>query len=198
MPDFKYRPRAAIWTGVLIIVIDALVATLDYLENGIFSFLGSLPFYLAVTWAVTVFLFKPSIKISHGMVQIVNPFRSISFPMAAIAALDTRRGLVIKTKQESFRVAAAVPPGRYTVARANKADFRWLASSSGGSPDSLSPGDILESDSGAVAFVIRKELRSIRDSNPSVLEAQPSKRFDYVSLVLGLALGIGTTIQALS
>lgn len=198
MQEFKYRPVAAIVSGAIIIVVDTLVAVLDYWVNGIASFTGSLPLYLFVLWVVFVFLFKPKVVIVNGNISITNPFRQINLELSQILDLDTRRGLVFITGQGRIPVAVGVAPSRYAIARANKADFKWAKSGGDGQPGNLiSPGDILESDSGAVAFVIRQELKALRENpNQKRSSRKVSFKIDYLSVVIGAILTVATAFQA--
>ena len=196
MQDFKYRPVAAIVSGSIVVLVDGMIAGLDFYVNGLASFLGSLPLYLLIAWVVVVFLFKPSVKITKESISITNPFRWIQISIQDVEDLDTRRGLVLKTKAGDFPVAVGVAPGRYTVARANKSDFKWVGNDGGRSQGVVSPGDILDSDSGAVAFVIRQQIRNFAEGKSGqVVYERPVVKNDYWSVMAGIALGVATLIQ---
>ena len=196
MQDFKYRPVAAIVSGSIVVLVDGMIAGLDFYVNGLASFLGSLPLYLLIAWVVVVFLFKPSVKITKESISITNPFRWIQISIQDVEDLDTRRGLVLKTKAGDFPVAVGVAPGRYTVARANKSDFKWVGNDGGRSQGVVSPGDILDSDSGAVAFVIRQHIRNfVEGKSGQVVYERPVVKNDYWSVMAGIALGVATLVQ---
>jgi hypothetical protein len=196
MQDFKYRPVAAIVSGSIVVLVDGMIAGLDFYVNGLASFLGSLPLYLLIAWVVVVFLFKPSVKITKESISITNPFRWIQISIQDVEDLDTRRGLVLKTKAGDFAVAVGVAPGRYTVARANKSDFKWVGNDGGRSQGVVSPGDILDSDSGAVAFVIRQQIRNFAEGKSGqVVYERPVVKNDYWSVMAGIALGVATLVQ---
>jgi hypothetical protein len=196
MQDFKYRPVAAIVSGSIVVLVDGMIAGLDFYVNGLASFLGSLPLYLLIAWVVVVFLFKPSVKITKESISITNPFRWIQISIQDVEDLDTRRGLVLKTKAGDFPVAVGVAPGRYTVARANKSDFKWVGNDGGRSQGVVSPGDILDSDSGAVAFVIRQQIRNFAEGKSGqVVYERPVVKNDYWSVMAGIALGVATLVQ---
>ena len=196
MQDFKYRPVAAIVSGSIVVLVDGMIAGLDFYVNGLASFLGSLPLYLLIAWVVVVFLFKPSVRVTKESVSITNPFRWIQISIQDVEDLDTRRGLVLKTKAGDFPVAVGVAPGRYTVARANKSDFKWVGNDGGRSQGVVSPGDILDSDSGAVAFVIRQHIRNfVEGKSGQVVYERPVVKNDYWSVMAGIALGVATLIQ---
>jgi hypothetical protein len=196
MQDFKYRPVAAIVSGSIVVLVDGMIAGLDFYANGLASFLGSLPLYLLIAWVVVVFLFKPSVKVTKDLISITNPFRWIQISIQDVEDLDTRRGLVLKTKAGDFAVAVGVAPGRYTVARANKSDFKWVGNDGGRSQGVVSPGDILDSDSGAVAFVIRQQIRNFAEGKSGqVVYERPVVKNDYWSVMAGIALGVATLVQ---
>lgn len=178
------------------VVVDSLVAGLDLYFNGQASFLGSLPLYLLVLWVVFVFLFKPSVKVTRDLISITNPFRWIQLSISDVVDIETKRGLVLKTKEGAFSVAVGVAPGRYTVSRANKSDFKWAGSNSGRGESVVSPGDILDSDSGAVAFVIRQQIKRFEEGkNGLIIGSGPIIKADYWSIFVGVGLGLGTVIQ---
>lgn len=199
MQDFKYRPVAAIVSGSTVVLVDAMVAGLDFYVNGIASFLGSLPLYLIVLWAVVIFLFKPSVKVTDDSISVTNPFRWIRLSIRDVIDIDTSRGLVLKTIDGNFPVAVGVAPGRHTVARANKSDFKWAGGHGGTDQFVVSPGDILDSDSGAVAFVIRQQLKRAQDFDGGASSKQrPLVKTDYLSIGIGIALGVATVIQVVA
>ena len=181
------------------VVVDVLVAVLDLYVNGPASFLGSLPLYLLVLWIVFVFLFKPSVKVTKDSISITNPFRWIQISISDVVDIETKRGLVLKTKEGDFPVAVGVAPGRYTVARANKSDFKWAGSNPRKDEFVVSPSDILDSDSGAVAYVIRQQIKRFQEGNSgSIVRYVPILKADYWSIFFGAAIGIGTLIQIVS
>ena len=181
------------------VVVDVLVAVLDLYVNGPASFLGSLPLYLLVLWIVFVFLFKPSVKVTKDSISITNPFRWIQISISDVVDIETKRGLVLKTKKGDFPVAVGVAPGRYTVARANKSDFKWAGSNPRKDEFVVSPSDILDSDSGAVAYVIRQQIKRFQEGNSgSIVRYTPILKADYWSIFFGAAIGIGTLIQIVS
>jgi hypothetical protein len=199
MQDFKYRPLAALISGGTVVVVDSMVAGLDLYVNGPASFLGSLPLYLLVLWVVIVFLFKPSVRVTRDSIRITNPFRWIQISISDVVDIETKRGLVLKTKEGSFAVAVGVAPGRYTVARANKSDFKWAGSYPGRDEFVVSPSDILDSDSGAVAYVIRQQIKKFQEGKgASVVSFRPIIKTDFWSILAGAAIGIGTLIQIVS
>ncbi len=179
-------------------MVDFLVAGLDFYANGLASFLGSLPLYLLVFWVVFVFLFKPSVNVTQASISITNPFRWIQISISDVVDIETKRGLVLKTKDGSFPVAVGVAPGRYTVARANKSDFKWAGSNPGRDEFVVSPSDILDSDSGAVAYVIRQQIKRLQEGKSgSIVVSGPIIRTDYWSITIGSVIGAATIIQIL-
>jgi len=199
MDDFKYRSLAALVSGGTVVVVDVLVAVLDLYVNGPASFLGSLPLYLLVLWIVFVFLFKPRVKVTKDLISITNPFRWIQISISDVVDIETKRGLVLKTKEGDFPVAVGVAPGMYTVARANKSDFKWAGSNPRKDEFVVSPSDILDSDSGAVAYVIRQQIKRFQEGKSgSIVSYRPILKADYWSIFFGAAIGIGTLIQIVS
>lgn len=196
MQDFKYRPVAAIVSGSIVVLVDVMIAGLDFYVNGVASFLGSLPLYLVISWVVFVFLFKPSVKVTKDLISITNPFRWIQISISAVVDVETRRGLVLKTREGDFPVAVGVAPGRHTISPANKSDFKWAGSDDGRDEFVVSPSDILDSDSGAVAHVIRHHVKNFQEGkNGTVMSSGPIIKTDYWSMIFGAAIGIATFIQ---
>jgi hypothetical protein len=137
--------------------------------------------------------------VTKDSISITNPFRWIQISISDIVEIDTRRGLVLRTKEGDFPVAVGVAPGRHTVARANKSDFKWLGSGVGRDEIVVSPNDILDSDSGAVAYVIRLQIKSFQEGkNGKLINFRPIIKTDYWSIIVGSSIGIGTLIQIVS
>jgi AAA+ ATPase superfamily predicted ATPase len=181
MDDFKYRPLAALISGGTVVVVDVLVAVLDLYVNGPASFLGSLPLYLLVLWIVFVFLFKPSVKVTKDSISITNPFRWIQISISDVVDIETKRGLVLKTKEADFPVAVGVAPGRYTVARANKSDFKWAGSHPRKDVFVVSPSDIID------AFqIVDTKFGSNINYQPSVEKYVRLTKGTYNSMIIYL------------
>ena len=178
------------------VLVDVMIAGLDLYVNGVTSFLGSLPLYLVIAWVVFVFLFKPSVKVTKDWISITNPFRWIQINISGVVDIETRRGLVLKTKEGDFAVAVGVAPGRHTVSRANKSDFRWAGSGAGRDEFVVSPSDILDSDSGAVAHVIRHQIKRFQEGKKvTEMISGPIIKTDFWSIICGAAIGIATLVQ---
>ena len=178
------------------VLVDFMIAGLDLYVNGVASFLGSLPLYLVIAWVVFVVLFKPSVKVTKDLISITNPFRWIQISISDVIDIETRRGLVLKTKEGDFPVSVGVAPGRHTVSRANKSDFKWAGSGVGRDELVVSPSDILDSDSGAIAHVIRQQIKRFQEGkNGTVMSSGPIIKTDYWSIIFGAAIGIATFVQ---
>lgn len=105
-----------------------------------------------VGWAL---YWRPKVVVNAGGVRVVNVFRTIDIPWPAIQEIETKWALTISTAFGNVRAWAAPAPGRQLMRRAEPAD-RKIGGYRGG--DVVRTGDLLQSESGAAAQIIRQRL----------------------------------------
>ena len=191
MQEFKLRSRASLWTGLVSIALISVTVVFEFIVYGFDAVGKSLALAVLGVWASFVYLIRARARVNDAGVLAVNPLRTVNIPWGQIIEVRTNTGLEIITNSKRFRVSAGVAPGRRAVARADKDSFRSIAPSEGKTAGFIEPGDILESDSGALAYVIRMELHARTENNYSNMREIEIK-WHWGSIVLGSGLIILT------
>ena len=142
----------------------------------------------------------PSIAVAEHEVTVRNVFSTVHVPWPAIQRVDTKWALTLYVSDEhrpgGKKVAAwASPaPNRYAAQVGPSKDAKLAAKDQGGA---IRPGDLLETPSGAVAFVIRSHWDDLRESGAFDAGVEPgSVRRDWhwpTIIVMG-ALAVATVL----
>jgi hypothetical protein len=121
------------------------------------------------TWAT---FWRPAVHVDDAGVSVRNVFRTIDVAWPEIVRIDTKYALRFDTVHGPVTAWAAPAPGRHSIYSATKQD-------GGNLPEStyingtVRPGDLITSDSGQAAFVIRTRWEALRDAGH--LDAQASE-----------------------
>lgn len=138
---------------------------------------------LAVGTVATFWL--PSLEVAEAGVTVRNVFRTIEIPWGAIRLVDTRFALTFDTDEGRVSVWASPAPNRYASASATARGAGRAAGPGGFAPR---PGDLLETDSGAAAFVIRQHLEDLRADGRLEAADGPLRRRTHVATIVTLAV----------
>ncbi len=110
--------------------------------------------------AVAAFWF-PRVDVAEHEVTVVNVFSTVHVPWPAIQRVDTQYALTLELPHGRKITAWASPaPSRYSAQVSATRETR-LAARDGAT--SVRPGDLLDTPSGAAAFVIRSHWEQLRD-----------------------------------
>jgi len=153
---------------------------------------------LLVAFAAFAAFWFPSISVAEHEVTVRNVFSTTHVPWPAIQRVDTKYALTLYLPGGRKVAAWASPaPNRYAAQVGITKETRLAAREQGGA---IRPGDLLDTPSGAVAYVIRRHWEELRDDGKLDQGAEPdSVRREWhwpVILVLG-ALLIATLLGAL-
>lgn len=105
-------------------------------------------------WAA---LWRPYVRVDDDGVTVRNVTHSVTVPWAALVHVDTRYALTLRTPGGAFAAWAAPAPGLIGSIRANRAASNREARASG---EALRAGDLLGTESGNAATVVREQWRS--------------------------------------
>lgn len=138
-------------------------------------------------WAL---YWNPAVIIGEQAVQFRNIVRTVEIPYAAITGVDTRFALTVNALGKRYSAWGAPAASRWSVTRARREDVEHLPETTyveGG----IRPGDLLRSDSGQAAYLIRERQLAVHesaaDSPPVVVRWQ---RAVTVTLATLLALAL--------
>lgn len=105
-------------------------------------------------WAA---LWRPSVRVADEGVTLRNVTHTVTVPWDALIHVDTRYALTLHTPGGTFAAWAAPAPGFITAIRANRAPANREARAAG---DTLRSGDLIGTDSGNAAIVVREQWRT--------------------------------------
>lgn len=109
-------------------------------------------------------LWRPLLTITDGGVEVINPFRSIEVPWNALVNVDTKFALTLFTPGRRFEVWVAPSPGRSFGYRSAAMADREIRRSSPHSSSTVRPGDLVTSESGAAASLVRSRWELLQTS----------------------------------
>lgn len=137
----------------------------------------------------------PRLDITERQVTVRNVFTTVHVPWHSIERIDTKYALTLYTTSGKISVWASPAPSRYAAQVGATADARLAASIAGTNPR---PGDLLDTQSGAAAFVIRRHLDDLReDGTMHVAGDEVVRRDIHWATIAGLAgLTLATILGA--
>ena len=109
-------------------------------------------------------LWRPLLTITDDGVEVTNPFRSIHIPWNALVNVDTKFALTLFTPGRKFEVWVAPSPGRSFGYRSAAVADREVRLSSPHSSSTVRPGDLVTSESGAAASLVRSRWELLQTS----------------------------------
>lgn len=149
---------------------------------------------LLVAAAFALFWF-PRVDVAEHEVTVRNVFSTAHVEWPAIQRIDTKFALTLYTPRGKITAWASPAPSRYASQVSRTQDARLAASAAGADPR---PGDLLDSTSGAAAFVIRRHWEDLREDghldNPVLEDGALRRDVHWVTIgVLG-ALVVATAL----
>jgi hypothetical protein len=153
----KYRSRFGKYLTIIFGAILALALVMSWIEYGSSGLLESSLVSAWLFYSCYLLLWRPSVEITTSSVVMNNILRRIEIPLGNIQRIDTKWALEITTAEGRFVSFSAVAPGRHTTFTASRDDGSYLPETSYVA-GTVRPGDLVTSDSGAVAYEIRRRL----------------------------------------
>jgi hypothetical protein len=133
-------------------------------SEGVQGLLVSIPGALLFVYTLVILFWIPRVEIDEGGVRLRNIFRSHYISWGAISRIDTRWALTLFVGTKKYTAWSASAPGRHTAIFASKDQGQHLPESTYLS-GTVRPGDLVTSESGAAAAVIRRSWEAKRDQN---------------------------------
>ncbi|WOF24430.1 PH domain-containing protein [Microbacterium betulae] len=166
-----FRPRLNRVMSVLIWAVSGAVMVVGVVRGGPQTLPVLLPWaaLAAVTWAV---LWQPHVRLDDEEVRLVNVLRTVDVPWPALVHVDTKYALTLHVPGRAFSATAAPAPGRMGAASARRAERR----SSGYDGRGLRPGDLLGTDSGQAATLVRERWQRLLDAG--AIETGTAETYD--------------------
>jgi hypothetical protein len=149
--------------GVVWLAVALLAAGLLFMSTGS-ELLYLLPLACAALLAWEA-LWIPAVDVSDRGVIVTNPFRSISIPWTALVHVDTKYALTLYTPGHKYAAWAAPAPGRTAAYRLDRSEKSAERTSVPLIAGSARPGDLLGSESGQAAYLVRTRWSRLRAEN---------------------------------
>ncbi|WP_374010139.1 PH domain-containing protein [Leifsonia sp. LS-T14] len=182
-----WAAAAALTLGLLVSVHDA---RLLYIVPG--------AMFVFVAWAM---LWRPSLTVADEGITIVNVSRTIHIPWEALINVDTKFALTLYTPGHRFPVWAAPAPGTASTLRATRNETRGRIGRPRVADTVRRPGDLLSTESGAAAEVVRRRWEALQESGAvdagRADETPVGIRWHFASLAVLLVLFAGTVAALL-
>lgn len=182
------------------VVVALAIAGYLWAHRGLAQPLWLLPagFVAFAAWA---WLWRPAVEVDDSGVRLVNLVRTVEIPWQALIRIDTRFALTLHTPRHGYSAWAAPAPGRTGVALAKRREAR---ASTVRVPDlgaSVRPGDLLGTESGEAAAMVRQRWHELRESGriePGVAHETPVRiRVHWWQDAVLLALLAGCVVAVL-
>jgi hypothetical protein len=181
---------------VLWIVVAVLLAA--GLANGHDGrrWLGVVPaaFGVLVGWTA---LWNPRVVVDDDGVEVVNVFHTAIVPWAALVNVETRFALTLVTPRRRVAAWAAPAPGRAGVALARRSEQRHgsAAVTPVSGPGERNAGDLLTTESGDAAYIVREHWDGLREAGRLELGQADTiavpVRLHVLTIVGVVATGVG-------
>ena len=181
----------AVVVGVVVLLgLAGFVVAGDYAALARFAWA---PLFIGVG-AFAAFWF-PSIAVAEHEVTVRNVFSTVHVPWPAIQRVDTKWALTLYLPGGTKVAAWASPaPNRYAAQVGPSTDAKLAAKDQGGA---IRPGDLLETPSGAVAFVIRSHWDDLRESGALDAGVEPGsvrRDWHWVTIIAMSVLAVATVL----
>ena len=177
-------------TFVLVLALGTIAAS-----EGLQGVLVGIPGAALFVYSLVILFWLPRVEIDEGGVRLRNVIRTHYVSWGAIARIDTRWALTLFTSDRKYISWSATAPGRHAAIFASKDQGEHLAESTY-LAGTVRPGDLVTSDSGAAASVIRRIWESKRDQD---LPAAVNTTWHTKTLIgFGLLLGLLTVFLQLN
>ncbi len=160
-----FRPRFSRFLAGTIGVLCAVGLLGAVLQDGATALWQVGPWVLLVAGLIWATYWNPLVSIDDAGVHVVNVLRTIDVTWPTIQRVDTKWALTLVTEFGTVTAWAAPAPGGIATARgASRSSLRGLPESTYGPGQSIRPGDVPSSTSGAAAAVVRRRWEELRDA----------------------------------
>jgi hypothetical protein len=188
-----FQPRVSrlfAWT-CWAVTSSGVVAT--FVAGGPGALGGAAPL-LFVAYLGWVLFWRPAVVVSDTGVVLENPFRVVEVPWEALVQVDTRYSLTLITPRRKYSAWAAPAPGIWGGRNAHPDHLRGLPESSYGPGNSVRPGDLKNTDSGAAAQIVRKRWQQLLENG--VVESGHAAETNVRSTIVWSRIAIAVVLAA--
>lgn len=191
---FNSRFGRVLTIAVAVVAATVLVASAQVGPEALLRAVAPCALLVGATWAA---FWRPKVSVDDEVVTVRNVFSTDRVRLEQIRRIDTRFALTLDTTQGKVSAWAAPAPGRHSTILARREDGQNLPESTY-IADTVRPGDLTTSDSGAVAAVIRRRWEELRDVRGSIGDGPDESRDRSVHWGTLLALTALLVLSAVS
>ncbi|MGY4643509.1 PH domain-containing protein [Cellulomonas sp. URHB0016] len=181
-PGFGRGLSVAVWLGCAFVLVSGLVQS----PGTAWRWVPLVALVALVVWAA---YWNPAVVVTPAGVELRNVLRTVELPWPAITLVDVQYALTLETAWGSYSAWAAPAPSRARARTSGPSDMAHLPESSYSAGGTVRPGDLLSSDSGQAAALVRSRWEEVRDAglldDPRVERSRPVVRV-HVALVAGV------------
>jgi hypothetical protein len=191
-PTATFRPS---FGRILTVVIIALMLTA--VGGFIFSadISGALhygPLLAFVSFGTWLLYWHPAVVVEGDRVIVINVGRTWVIPFRRLTGVETQYSLRLVTDSGTVTAWAAPAPGRHQTLSLSLADFRTLRR--GKAVENVRPGDAPNTESGSVAFVVRRRWEDARATDDTTHTAAVTRSWQLPLLAVTAALLVASII----
>ncbi|GAA3628385.1 hypothetical protein GCM10022200_08610 [Microbacterium awajiense] len=153
------------------------------------------PLLALLAFAAWAAYWAPYVRVDDDGVAVANVFRTIHVPWGQIQRIDTRFALTLYTSHGRVSAWAAPAPGRHALLFTQREQGKHLPETSY-LDGTVRPGDLVGSDSGAAAYVVRRQWEKLRDAGALVDDGAPRDvRLHIATITTGALLVVAVVLS---
>jgi hypothetical protein len=182
-----------IWAATAAIAVSLVVSVHDLR----LLYLVPCAFFALVAWSA---LWRPHFVVSDDGLTVRNVLSTIIVPWAALIHVDTKYALTLYTPGRKFSVWSAPAPGTARTLRATRNETKGRIGKPSVTDSVRRPGDLLSTESGQAAEVVRRRWSELRDSgrlDAGLADATPVMVHWHWAELAGMVLLAAGTVAAL-
>jgi hypothetical protein len=184
-PGFGRGLSIVVWLGCAFVVVSGLVQS----PGTAWRWIPLVALVALLVWAA---YWNPAVVVTPAGVELRNVLRTVELPWPAITLVDVQYALTLETPWGSYAAWAAPAPSRARARTSGPSDMAHLPESSYGSGGTVRPGDLMSSDSGQAAALVRSRWEEVRDAgllaDPRLERSRPVVRVHVVLIASVLFL----------
>ncbi|GAA1445567.1 PH domain-containing protein [Leifsonia poae] len=182
-----------IWAGAAAIAVALVVSVHDQR----LLYLVPCALFAFVAWAA---LWQPRLVVAPEGITVHNVERTIEIPWPALVHVDTKYALTLYTPGHRYSVWSAPAPGTASTLRATRNEVKGRAGRPSVDSEARRPGDLLSTESGQAAEVVRRRWTHLRDTGALEVGVADEAKVVVtwnVATIAGVVVLLGGTVAAL-
>jgi len=185
-PGFGRGLSVVVWLGCAFVAVSGLLRS----PRTTWQWLPLLALAALLVWGA---YWNPAVVVTPAGVELRNVLRTVELPWPTIQLVDVKYALTLETAWGTYSAWAAPAPSRTRARTAGPGDMAHLPPSTYGSGGTVRPGDLMSSDSGQAAALVRSRWEQVRDAglldDPRLERSRPVVRVHVAFIATAVFLG---------